>query len=253
MKKYLLFSVLFAALLIGITVGVTYAFFNYTRTGAANNLGTGPISFNAVEGNDTITLDNLFPITSTEPVTSSTPGAGSVSVHITGDTTYTRGIEYLVTAVNVTNTTSGSALPISTSITYTPSEGNGKTIGTPDDNYFTNRGSTTSVYKVLSSSTIAEGQRLLVGYIAPGETGIDGNLVITAWLDAENIAITDTYFGHTTATPAPTAPNDEFGTTTEWVDDRTVFTTEEWNALSSNGVSFQIKVEAQEGTWVTSN
>ena len=43
------------------------------------------------------------------------------------------------------------------------------------------------------------------------------------------------------------------GTTSEWVNNRTVFTTEEWNSLQTNGISFQIKVEANEGTWVRIN
>ena len=41
------------------------------------------------------------------------------------------------------------------------------------------------------------------------------------------------------------------GTTDTWVHGRTVFTTEEWNALQANGVSFQIKIEANQGTWVS--
>ncbi len=36
-------------LIVGL-VGITYAFFNYTRTGAINNLGTGKISFNSTQG-----------------------------------------------------------------------------------------------------------------------------------------------------------------------------------------------------------
>ena len=32
---------------------------------------------------------------------------------------------------------------------------------------------------------------------------------------------------------------------------KTVFTTTEWNSLQTNGVSFQVKVEANEGIWVT--
>ena len=228
---------------------VTYAFFNYTRTGTANTIKTGRIAFNAEQG-DRVTLDGLFPITTTGEVTSSTPGVGSLSIHVTGDTTYNEGIEYLVKAVNVTGS-NGTELPISIKISYEAN--NNKTIGTLDENYYTNRGGNSSVYKVLSTSTIEDNGDLVVGYIAPGQTRIDGNIVIMAWLDAANIAITDTYYENADATPAPTAPNDEYGTTEEWVDNRTVFTTEEWNALSSSGVSFQIRVEAQEGTWVTNN
>ena len=51
--------------IIGIFGGLTYAFFNYTRTGTANNIRTGMIYFNTEEGN-ALTLTNVFPMTSTE-------------------------------------------------------------------------------------------------------------------------------------------------------------------------------------------
>ena len=71
-----------------------------------------------------------------------------------------------------------------------------------------------------------------------------------AYLDADNIAITDTHPEEQTDTN-----NDGYidGTDDTWVDNRTVFTTEEWNQLSSGGVSFKIKVEAQDGVWVPNN
>ncbi len=46
-------------------VGVSYAFFNYTRTGAANTLVVGNIYFNHTQG-DAITLLNEFPMPSAE-------------------------------------------------------------------------------------------------------------------------------------------------------------------------------------------
>ena len=103
------------------------------------------------------------------------------------------------------------------------------------------------VYKVLSTDTIEDNGDLVVGYIAPGQTGIDGYITIMAWLDAANIAITDTSPEEVTDTN-----NDGYldGTTDDWINGRTVFTTSEWNALTANGVSFQVKVEANEGTWV---
>ena len=298
-----------AILLIGI-VGVTYAFFNYTRTGAANTIRTGKIEFASEQGEE-VTLSDLFPISATGTITPQTPGVGSVTVHVSGDTDYSGGIEYVVKSVNVTGS-NGTNLPISVNISY-EANGAGKTIGTPDANYFTTRGGNSSVYKVLTTDTITEGGDLVVGYIAPGATGIDGNIVVMAYLDANNIAITDTnpektYYGYNenmtaaelTACASNTAlatgyetgetaaefcagtgtrggktlqehlDEDLFsssditallagnviselytdGTTDAWVDGRTVFTTEEWNSLQSSGVSFQIKVEANEGVWV---
>lgn len=246
MKKYIL-SVLAFILLIVAVVGTTYAFYNYTKTGNMNNIRTGRISFNAEQG-DEVTLSDLFPISVAGEITPETPGVGSVVVHVTGDTSYEGGVEYLVKAVNVRGS-NGTSLPISISISYV-ANGNGKTIGEEDDDYFTNRGGNNSIYEVLSTDTISEGKELVVGYIAPGAVGIDGNIVIMAYLDADNIAITDTHPEELTDTN-----NDGYldGTDDDWVDSRVVFTTEEWNALSSSGVSFQIKVEAQDGIWVPNN
>ena len=285
-----------AVLVIGI-VGVTYSFFNYTRTGAPNTIETGRIYFHTDEG-DSVTLNGLFPIdTEANPtITSETPGVGVLEVNVKGDTTYEEGVEYLVKAVNVTGA-NGIELPISIQIGYEANEGSNKTIGDAETNYFTSRGGNTSMYKVLSNDTISEGKDLVVGYIAPGATGIDGKITIMAYLDASNIAITDTNPERTVRTvnttftqaaceaatgltggvcasatalqedlnnTTPTLTSNQIaalvsaglvteytdGTTDNWVHGRTVFTTEEWNQLSQSGVSFQIRVEANEGIWV---
>ncbi len=242
-NQHVMLSFLGIAFLVIGLVGVSFAFYNYTKKGSTNLVSTGRIYFDASQG-DTITLNNLFPITvaTGSTITSNDPGVGSIAIHVTGDTNYESGLEYLVTAVDVTSVTSGSALPISIVISY-ENNGTGTTIGEEDNSYFTNRGGNTSLYKVLSTDTISEGQNIVVGYIAPGNTGIDGNIVIMAYLDAANIAITETYNGTTT-------PTDAMGTESSWVNNRVVFTPTEWHALSSNGVSFKIKVEAHEGTWV---
>lgn len=306
--RQLMLTIIGVAVLVVGLVGITYAFFNYTRTGTANTIQTGRINFNA-EQSGTVTLSDLFPITTDGNVTASTPGVGSLSIRVTGGTTYSGGVEYIVKAVNVTGN-NGTSLPISINVGYEANTD--KTIGSANDNYFTSRGGSTSMYKVLSNDTITEGQDLVVGYIAPN-TEIDGNIVIMAYLDANNIAITDTYpeathygvndsmtseeatacaglfaTGYTfdnSGTAADfcagtgtvggknfqthldeglfsntlledlveaNAIHEEYydGTTSTWVRGRTVFTTSEWNALQSSGVSFQVRVEANEGVWV---
>ena len=40
---------------------------------------------------------------------------------------------------------------------------------------------------------LKEDKYILAGYIAPGQTGINGSITITAFIDADQIAITDTY------------------------------------------------------------
>ncbi len=87
---------------------------------------------------------------------------------------------------------------------------------------------------------------ILVGYIPQNTTlgtanGVNGKITIKAYLDKNKIAISDTYDGNET---------DLMGTTNEWVNGRVNLTTEEWNALQQNGISFQVKVEANEGLWV---
>ncbi len=246
-KKKKIFFIVGPLVLFIALVGITYSFFNYTRTGSENTFRTGRIYFNATEG-DTVTLSDLFPITASGEITSATSGVGAVVLHITGDTTYTDGIEYLVKSVNVRGL-NGTSLPISIEISYSATSGEGNVIGQADDNYFTNRGGNSSVYKVLTNDTIKENGDLLVGYIAPGVTGIDGELTILAYLDAQNIAITDTLVGTEEASAEYENGTTGVGENT-WVNGRTVLTTEEWNALQQNGVSFQIKVVANEGTWV---
>ena len=312
-------------------VTTTYAFFNYTRTGSANTIKVGRISFKSTQGT-AINLTNMFPIDASEGIPDDATKVGTVSINVTGDTTYGGGIEYLVSAVNVNNIINGKNLPVSVAVDYSPN-GDGKEIGTEDSDYFDNRGGNSSIYKVLMGSTI-RADKLLVGYIAPGAKGIDGNITIKAYLDKNLIAISDTYppgynykytydeyeynqnsseevisnctqhienfyvshgwdiyledgetyeafcrgtgsldgYGivesagyhvlydetieylktlgiiNQTSYSGYTSWNDE--TTDEWVNNRKVFTTDEWNSLQENGVSFQIKVEANEGIWV---
>ena len=303
-QMFIVIGVFCLILLLGTT---TYAFFNYTRTGSANTIRVGRIYFNSEEG-QAITLNNLFPIDPEDSNAMNDPTkVGTLTVHITGDTEYSEGIEYLVSAVDVTNT-SGSGqgakrLPISVDVSVTSNTGNNPatTLGNADASYYSNRGpsASTSIYKVLASDTIESDSDLLVGYIKPGATGVDGNVVIKAYIDKEKVAISDTYPEQTVRTVKTTGytsaacetaltgvtgastycasasdlqdaiDNEDLtdaqiallvtaglveeytnGTTSEWVGDREVFTTSEWNALQSSGVSFKIKVEANEGTWV---
>ena len=236
--------IVIGAFLLTILLGtVTYAFFNYTRTGTANTIKTGRIAFNSEQGT-AINLTNMFPIDVTNGIPDDNTKVGTVTIHVTGDTTYNEGVEYLVSAVNVTNTVGTKSLPISIDVGVSSNTNNdpATTLGTQDDDYFTNRDSaSTSIYSVLAKDTISTDDRLVVGYIKSGATGIDGNIVIRAYLDNAKVAITDTYDG---------TESNNMGTTSNWKSGRTTFTTNEWNSLKSNGVSFQVKVEANEGIWV---
>ena len=238
-KQMLLVITIFTLIL---TVGsVTYAFFNYTRTGEANVIKTGRISF-ITRQTETINLTNLFPIDPTEEgIMNDETKVGTFEIEVEGDTDYVGGIEYLVSAVNTHLTTStGQIVPISLDVEITG-------LGNSERNYFTERESKdTKIYKRLSGNGIMGDGNILVGYIPQNTTlgtasGINGKITIKAYLDKNKIAISDTYDGNET---------DLMGTTNDWVDGRVVLTTDEWNSLQQNGISFQVKVEANEDIWV---
>ena len=121
---------------------VTYAFFNYTRTGSQNIIKTGRIYFNSEQGT-AINLTNLFPVDPTETgVMDDATKVGTVTINVIGDTTYSGGIEYLVSAVNVQNSVGNKSLPISIQVSVEDNNENDPStnLGTLDADYFTNRG-----------------------------------------------------------------------------------------------------------------
>ena len=229
-KNQILLSIIGVVILIVAVIGVSFAFFNYTRTGSSNTLQVGRIAFNTTQTN--IELENVFPTLSTNLNSSNSDTA---TITITGDTTYSEGIEYKVTIEAVNNTINGKEVPISFNVTAS-------NLGTKSSNYYNERGSTTNVYKLTEEGEAYNGKYVLVGYIKPDTTGVDGSIDITAYIDTNKIVISDTYDG---------TESDSMGTTNEFVAGREVFTTTEWNSFnSSNPLSFKVKVEAQEGTWV---
>lgn len=233
MKRNRLVLTLFIIGILSITVGVTYSFFNYTRTGNPNTLSVGRIYFNSLQDGN-INLTNIFPISS-EDVLTDERNVGTFEINIEGDTTYDNGVEYLVTLSNVENKVNGKQVPLSINVSAS-------NLGVEDQNYFTTRESKNqNIYKIMADDTVYTNNDLLVGYIKSGEEGVNGKVTIKAYFDEDKIAISDTYNGEET---------DEFGTTSEWVDGRVVLTTSEWNSLNSEGLSFQVKVEANEGIWV---
>ncbi len=65
-SKQILLSVIGVAILVIAVIGVSFAFFTYTRAGSKSNmLGAGTIDFKFTDGN-TINLTNQFPISSEE-------------------------------------------------------------------------------------------------------------------------------------------------------------------------------------------
>ena len=317
-NKKIMYSIIGIAVLLISVVGVTYSFFNYTRTGALNNLGTGRIYFNSTQ-NGTLNITNVFPLTSTE---ASNANLDTVTVGIVGDTTYADGEEFEISLVNVTNTINGKSISINYIATYAPNTG--KVIGTPSNDYWNAReDKDANIYLLNATGEVTEGKQVLVGYVDNGANGINGTLTIKAYIDSDRIAISDTYpqpessyqlnnnmtqeeltkcvnyfnnqenieffckappcldminsfcrgngtnnypggetfqemidNGELTATQINYFVQNNIiiyngnGTTNEWVNERTVYTTEEWNSFATTPISFKIRAESNEGIWV---
>ena len=236
-QMFLVIGVFTLVMLLGT---VTYAFFNYTRTGASNVIKTGRISFTSSQDGN-INLTNVFPITSSEAETDTT-NTDEVVITITGDTTYTGGIEYLVTLEDVKiETSTYKKIPVG--LIVTP-EVDDTELGTENTNYFNTgvRGGNTSYYKVLADDTVKDGEYVLVGYIRPGVAEVNGKIGIKAYLDKNKILISDTYDG---------TESDNMGTLNSMAEGKTVLTTNEWNSIQgNNAISFKVRVQANEGIWV---
>ena len=245
-SKQILLSVIGIAILVVAVVGVSFAFFNYTRTGEANTIRTGTISFSTT--NIAINTSNLFPIDKSNVDTDST-SVGLGSVTISGHTSYANGIDFIVTASDVSNNigTEDGKLPVSIRVTADDNLSGVKAFGSNDG--------VMTLNSFEDGTTITSGSILASGRI-PANTSINGVITIKAYLDADGIAITDTYDATSTETIIDPntneeiirhKPTDQNGTTSTWVNGRTVLTTDEWNQLSSTAVSFKIRVEANEG------
>ncbi len=146
MNKYKKITMVMCSLgLILLLTGITYSFFNYTKTGNANNLGTGDISFNIDEG-EAISLTNVFPMTASE---AEEANLDTLTIGISGSTTYASGEEFLISIVDVTKL-NNKEIPINYIATYEETTGN--SIGTEEDDYFTERESKSANIYLLNET-----------------------------------------------------------------------------------------------------
>ena len=237
-SKQVLLSVIGVAILVVAVVGVSFAFFNYTRTGTPNTIRTGTISFSTTQS--TINVENVFPVAATAVATDTT-NVKTAEVTITGNTSYSNGIDFVVSAeeVNLTVGTGNEAVTVPLHVTVTSENMTGVTGLT--------LGSFDKTTQLASGAPLASGK-------IPANTNVNGKIKIQVYLDASEVAITDTYPEGDVTHQDTTDPNNPVtvtdytnGTTAAWVAGRTVLTTAQWNSLSSNGLSFKIKVVANEG------
>lgn len=257
-SKQILLSVIGVAILVVAVVGVSFAFFNYTRTGSVNTVKTGQIFFE--QTHSSVVLNDVFPVSASDvnDVTTSDSTAQTgynanvsyVEVTVHGYTTYTNGVDFTISAddVDVTAGTGANSRTVPVSVSVSCSSDFNTTDATCEP----------TSYGPGQSSSLATGTRavLATGKIKPstvnaqtGELSNDftGKIIIKTYLDSSRIAITDT----STREGDPHLEGDTTvgnGTTNEdWIHDRTVLTTAQWNDLSTNPISFKIRVEANEG------
>ena len=230
-SKQVLLSVIGVAILVVAVVGVSFAFFNYTRTGAPNTIRTGTIAFETTQS--VINVNNVFPIPAAN-VETDTTNVKTAEVTITGNTTYANGIDFEITAedANLTIGEGQSAFTVPLHVTVTQE----------------NLGSVSNLTlgSFDSTTTLGSGSVLASGTI-PANTSVNGKIKVQVYLDADEIAISDTYPAGEVDTNNDNVTDYTNGTTSTWVRGRTVLTTEQWNGLATNGLSFKIKAVANEG------
>ena len=232
-SKKQMFLVIISFILVLMLGTLSYAFFNYTRTGSSNNVRVGRVNFLSSQ-NNTINLTNIFPA---DKNNLDNTNSGTVTINITGDTNYDKGIEYKVSIVDVQNIVNNKEVPISFSVSAS-------NLGTKSSDYYNERGSTTNVYNLVESGIANNNKDIVIGYIKPDNQGVNGSINVTAFIDKDEVGISDTV-------SRIENNNLVYGETDSgWIDGRTILTTTEWNGLSTNGISFKVKVEANEGIWV---
>ena len=217
-KRQNLLIVLGLIALIGLMGGLTYAFFNYNKTGEANLLKLGNIEFSS--NYDSITLGNAFPVPKSSIQNSGT-GMSDLTVSITGKTTYAGGLDYRIKAVEVSVEAGEKNIPISLHVSQDGLDSNGNEI---------------MLFSFEDGAQVSENAEFAAGHIVQGTTRTQGSVMLKAYVDAASVVISDTY-------------QEEGGTDASFGTGKTVLTTEEWNELQGDGggVSFKIKVDAEEG------
>ena len=227
-SKKVLLSVIGIAILVVAVVGVSFAFFSYTRTGDPNTIQTGTIVFSNTSAE--VGLTNAFPITT--PTVANVHAAvpnqiGYGSVSITGNTTYADGIDFEVRVTDV-DAQNASIVPRVAVTTNDVVEDNVTKV------------TMTKVYTNTAKSTLTDGTLLARGNIAANKT-VSGAKVfeVAVWYDKDDYHISDQ--DNATLAAAGLLPSNYVSS------GGTIVSQDAWNAMGSNAYSFTIRVSAVEG------
>ena len=206
---------------------------------AATNVNTGKINFQSTQTQNPVTVSNLFPLTaaptSSTAFSTETNAQNSFArtiIHVEGETTWANGLDYVVSAVQKNLTVGNSATPLPLKVHVYESTDSNTHAGDLQTG-----GNDTLVLPFETAANLPSTGKteLASGHIAGTSTYGSGNrykrdIVVDAYILASDIAITDT-------------PEES----TAWVNGRTRYSTEQWNALSTaGGAKFKILVESRE-------
>ncbi len=183
-------------LLLVIVTGTTYAFFNYTRTGPANTIRLGTISFD-FNDSPAITLGNAFPIDE-----SSIDEKIEKDFTITAHTSLPEGISYRIYAVYGDEDTNKNRLLDSVmKLKFTPPT-NGDGFTTLSNNYNT-----------ATNLTFNEGKALIAtGLVQNTQDLTTKTFHMELWIDSDKIFISSTTKRLTNAEGYPSLADTADGT-----------------------------------------
>ena len=245
-SKKVLLSVIGVAILVVAVVGVSFAFFNYTRTGSPNQVGTGTIHFNSTQSLNNVT--NVFPISKATAQAATSASHANVTyaeVTISGNTNFNAGLDFRITARDVDL----KGVPVSVLVEH-PTTGAALTVV----NSAASAATGNSIYIAnFEGGTLQNSSVLAVGHINANTNVTSEKIIIKAYLDDSAIFITDTpangpYDPEQSAESGYAAnsndSNSSNGTTVPG--GKTAITTSDWNALASTPATFKIRVESHE-------
>ena len=227
-SKQVLLSVIGVAILVVAVVGVSFAFFSYVNNGTNNTIETGTISLSSVE-TGSLTVTNAFPVSSED-------ADDVMTVTVSGQTSYEGGVYYDVRALNVSYPTAvdvngNQVLP---TIETTCSE------NAVNSNDISCSGATVDLSTKTGSNNVITLATGFIGDTAAGSSAGSQTITIKAYYDADEYWISDNgtlsevkELNESAGLVAPTTQK--------------IVTTEEWNKLQSNPVSFTIQVRGTEG------
>ena len=184
-SKQVLLSVLGIAILVVAVVGVSFAFFSYTKVGSTNNvISTGEIYTYLTTG-DTMTLTNAMPVqtTPTSVINATTGDVGALTFTVTGKNDSDTAITYKIYLVS-----SDAAAPTGKSALISDAD-----IGVLMSSSGT--GAATAISTATDVNTLGgltSGALLGTGTFAAGSAETTHSYTVNLWVKGDTVKISDT-------------------------------------------------------------